>query len=305
MLSSVRRDVSRRCYDTSVSPPDRPRGCLWIVATPIGTRDDLSPRAREVLAAVDVVVAEDTRRTGRLLSAMGIPGRGRLLSLHEHNETRRVPQVLERLAAGLDVALASDAGTPVLSDPGFELVREARRAGFRVLSVPGPSAFTAALAAAGQPPLPALLVGFLPPRQGARRRRVAELAAVPATVVVFLSPHRLQAELADLAAGLGPERPATLLAELSKRYERAEEASLADLANGREAGSPKGEYVLVIAPGASRHESRQDAAAARSAYHAALERGLDRRAALRAAADELGVRRRQLYALLERDETAL
>lgn len=286
-----------------MSPPDGPTGCLWIVATPIGTRDDLSPRARDVLAAVDLVVAEDTRRTGRLLEAMGIAGRGRLLSLHEHNETRRVPQVLDRLAAGHDVALVSDAGTPVISDPGFELVREARDAGVRVLSVPGPSAFTAALAAAGQPPLPAMLVGFLPPRQGARRRRVAELAAVSATLVVFLSPHRLEAELADLAAGLGPDRPATLLAELSKRHERAEVGALAELANGREAESPRGEYVLVVGPDEPRPASPPGATAARDAYRAAVDRGLGRREALRAAADELGISRRDLYGLLEQDET--
>ncbi len=286
-----------------MSPPDGAAGCLWIVATPIGTRDDLSPRARDVLGTVDVVVAEDTRRTGRLLAAMGIPGRGRLLSLHEHNETRRVPQVLDRLAAGQDVALVSDAGTPVISDPGFELVREARDAGIRVLSVPGPSAFTAALAAAGQPPLPAMLVGFLPPRRGARRRRVVELAGVSATLVVFLSPHRLETELADLAAGLGPDRPATLLAELSKRHERAEIASLGGLVEGREAGSPRGEYVLVIGPDEKRRASTRDASTAREAYTAALDRGLSRREALRAAADDLGMSRRDLYGLLERDET--
>lgn len=284
---------------------DDPGGCLWIVATPIGTRDDLSPRARDVLSAVDLVVAEDTRRTGRLLAAMGIAGRGRLLSLHEHNETRRVPGVLDRLASGSDVALVSDAGTPVISDPGFELVREVRRAGFRVLTVPGPSAFTAALAAAGQPPLPALLVGFLPPRPGVRRRRVAELATMPVTLVVFLSPHRLQTELGDLAEVLGSDRPATLLAELSKRHERAETASLGELAEGREVAAPRGEYVLVIGPPEERRDRPQDAASAREAYRAALGQGLDRREALRAAAEAIGVRRRELYALLEQDETEL
>jgi 16S rRNA (cytidine1402-2'-O)-methyltransferase len=285
-----------------VNPSDGPGGRLFIVATPIGTRDDLSPRAREVLESVHVLLVEDTRRTGRLLSAVGIESRGRMLSLHEHNETRRIPQALDRLGAGGDVALVSDAGTPVLSDPGFELVREARRAGFRVLSVPGPSAFTAALSASGQPPLPALLVGFLPPKQGARRRRIEEIAAHPATLVVLLSPHRLQAELEDLANGLGHDRPATLLAELSKRHERAVLGSLSDLAASSEASAPKGEYVLVVGPGTADDPRAPDASSARQAYEEAVGLGLDRREALRAAADRLGLSRRALYALLEKHE---
>lgn len=272
------------------------------MATPIGTRDDLSPRAREVLESADVLLVEDTRRTGRLLSTVGVEARGRMLSLHEHNETRRIPRVLERLEAGVDVALVSDAGTPVLSDPGFELVREVRAAGFPILSVPGPSAFTAALSASGQPPLPALLVGFLPPKPGSRRRRIEEIAAVPTTLVVLLSPHRLRVELDDLANGLGADRPATLLAELSKLHERAVTGSLSALATSSEATAPKGEYVLVVGPDTVGDRPVADAAGARAAYDEAVAVGLDRREALRAAADRLGVSRRRLYSLLEDGE---
>jgi 16S rRNA (cytidine1402-2'-O)-methyltransferase len=282
---------------------ERPsRGTLWIVATPIGTLDDLAPRAREVLASVDMVLAEDTRRTGRLLTAIGSPARGRLMSLHEHNESRRVKAVIERLDAGASVALVSDAGTPVLSDPGFELVRAARATGLKVATVPGPSAFTAALAASGLPPLPALLVGFLPPRSGARRRRVAELASAGWTLVVLMSPHRLAAELKDLADGLGPDRSAVLLAELSKRHERAVQATLGELISSDEVGTPRGEYVLVIGPPPDQGHSEVSAGDAAAAYREGLARGLDRREALRAAATRLGVRRRELYALLEQAE---
>ncbi len=147
-------------------------GTLWIVATPIGTMTDMGQRAREVLGRVDMLLAEDTRRTRRLLSGLGIEASGRVRSLHEHNEQRVIPMVLDVLRGGQDVAIVSDAGTPVLSDPGFLLVRTLREEGLNVASVPGPSAFTAALAASGQPPLPATLVGFLPPRSGARRRKL-------------------------------------------------------------------------------------------------------------------------------------
>ncbi len=278
-------------------------GTLWLVATPIGTLGDLAPRATEVLAAADVVCAEDTRRTGRLLAQVGVAAGGRLRSLHEHNERSRTSELLARLGAGEVVALVSDAGTPVLSDPGFELVRAARAAGVRVLSVPGPSAFTTALAAAGQPPLPATLVGFLPARSGPRRRRISELAELATTLVVLLSPHRLAAELGDLAAGLGGERPATLLAELSKRFERAQMASLAELAGGPEAAAPRGEYVLVIAPVAADQSTHPPvsalcAADVRALYELRVARGMARSEALRATARALGLRRNQVFELL-------
>lgn len=279
-------------------------GTLWIIATPIGSLADLGERAREVLDATDVILAEDTRRARQLMSRFGIAAGGRLRSLHEHNEEVRVAGVLEELAAGRSAALMSDAGTPAISDPGFLLVRAVRGAGFEVRSVPGPSAFTAALAAAGQPPLPALLVGFLPPRAGSRRRRIRELAAVEATLVVLLSPHRLAAELADLAAGLGADREATLLAEISKRFERGTVSTLGELATCTEVNEPRGEYVIVIAPPFRTAPTvALEPAAAREVYDAVAAEGLGRREAVREAARRLKVSRRVLYEALLGDET--
>ncbi len=275
-------------------------GTLWIVATPIGSLGDLAPRATEVLRTVELILAEDTRRARALLAHLGVAARGRLASLHEHNEEARVAATVAALAAGRSAALVSDAGTPVLSDPGFPLVRAVRAAGLPVASLPGASAFTAALAASGQPPLPAVLCGFLPARAGPRRQRIAELGRWPWTMVVLLSPHRLRRELEDLAAALGGARPATLLAEISKLHERAASATLAELAAGPEAAAPRGEYVLVVGPADPRPEAAPAVGAdeLRRAHRAALGRGLDRRAALRAAAAELGLSRRAAYALL-------
>ena len=275
-------------------------GTLWIVATPIGTLADLSRRAGEVIENVDLLLAEDTRRTRRLISGLGLELRGSLRSLHEHNETKVIPDVLAALNRGDDVALVSDAGTPVLSDPGYLLVHQVRQEGLSVASVPGPSAFTAALAAAGQPPLPATLVGFLPPRQGARKRRLGGLLSFPGTLVFFLSPHRLAKELTDVAEVFGWQRPATLLAEISKRYERAETGVLGDLKDGREAAAPRGEYVLVVGPviqksAPSGPVTREQA---RRAYEQALEEVGDRREAQRVASRELNISRRDLYALI-------
>jgi 16S rRNA (cytidine1402-2'-O)-methyltransferase len=281
--------------DTGTGAGGAGEGTLWIVATPIGTVDDLSPRAGRVLAEADLILSEDTRRTRALLGRLAIRPRGRLRSLHEHNERQVVARAVRAIEAGDSVALVSDAGTPVLSDPGFLLVREARRHRLRVLSVPGPSSFSAALAAAGQPPLPATLVGFLPPRTGSRRRRIAELAALPGTLVVLVSPHRLAAELADLAAGLGADRHATLLAEISKLHERAESATLDEIAAGVEAGEPRGEYVLVIGPPCEQATSPPSDDTVRQLFAASLAAGFERKEAVRRTADELGLPRREVY----------
>jgi len=290
------------CYDSSVEElPDEP-GTLWIVATPIGSLEDLGPRARRILASVEIILAEDTRVTRALLGHAGVAAGRRLRSFHDHNERARLPWVLAQLEQGQSVALVSDAGTPAISDPGFGLVREARAAGIRICSVPGPSAFTAALAAAGQPPLPAVLAGFLPPQRAGRRRRIAELAGWTGTVVVLLSPHRLAEELGDLAAGLGTQRSATLLAEISKLHERAQSGTLAALAAGRECEAPRGEYVVVIGPGGGAPAREASAAEVRAQYEEATRRGLGRREALRETARRLGISRREVFASLLGDE---
>ncbi len=275
-------------------------GGLWLLATPIGTLDDLPVRAGAVLEGADLVLAEDTRRARTLFGHLGVTPAGPTVSFNEHNEDRRRAEALRVLEAGGRVVLMSDAGTPVLSDPGFTLVREVRRRGLRVLSVPGPSAFTAALAASGQPPLPATLVGFLPPRRGARRRRIEEFRTGRTTLVVLLSPHRLAGELADLAESLGPARPATLLAELSKVHERAEVGTLGELAAGREARSPRGEYVLVVGPPVEAEGAGPlDPEVVEALYREAVRRGLGRAAALRWTAAKVGAGRREVFQALE------
>jgi 16S rRNA (cytidine1402-2'-O)-methyltransferase len=287
------------------APPATAAGRLWIVATPIGTLGDLGQRAREVLGAVDLILAEDTRRTRALLSHAGIAAGRRLLSLRRENEASLVPKVASLLEAGREVALVSDAGTPVLQDPGFLLLREARRRGVQVCSVPGPSAFTAALAVSGQVPLPATLVGFLPARGPARRQRVAELASLPWSLVLLLSPHRLRRELEDLAAGLGPGRPATLLAELSKVHERAVVGDLGELAESAEVESPRGEYVLVVGAAAVVAEApaNHPGEVIRAAYERALAETGARPEALRLAARRLGLKRGDVYrALVDGDQ---
>ena len=291
------------CYDSSVSPPEENLGILWVVATPIGAIGDLSPRAREVLSQVERILAEDTRRARSLLSKIELRSRGRVQSLHEHNEERQVQTLIDALLNGASLALISDAGTPVLSDPGFVLVRAAIDAGVRVCSVPGPSSFTAAIAASGQPPLPATLCGFLPPRRGPRRRRISELKSCPWTLVILMSPHRLARELGDLAEILGGDREATLLAEISKLHERSIRATLAELAECSEVERPRGEYILVVGPRGDEGEpAHVDESSVRSAYRSALSDGLERREALRKTAQMFGLKRRQVFDLLIDDE---
>jgi 16S rRNA (cytidine1402-2'-O)-methyltransferase len=221
-------------------------GRLQVVATPIGNLADLSSRAREALARADIIAAEDTRHTATLLKTQGISTP--LLSLHEHNESRRVPELLERLAAGDQVVLVSDAGTPLLSDPGYELVRRAAAAGFEVSAIPGPSAITAALAVAGLPTDRFCFEGFLPARAHDRRTALDSLAREPRTLVFFEAPHRIAAALADMAAALGPERAAVIARELTKAHETIYRGTLAELAAraASEANFARGEITLVV-----------------------------------------------------------
>jgi len=222
---------------------------LHLVATPIGNLGDLSPRALAALRAADVVLCEDTRVTRKLLRHHGVDRA--LLAYHEHNAARMRPQILARLQAGAVVALASDAGTPLVSDPGYKLVRAAIEAGSEVFAVPGPSAVLAALTVSGLPTDRFLVAGFLPERGAARRRAIDEVGAVAATLVLLEAARRLPATLAELATALGP-RPAAVARELTKRFEEVRRGSLAELADHYAgAGAPKGEVVLVIGAAAS------------------------------------------------------
>lgn len=221
-------------------------GRLQVVATPIGNLADLSDRARAALAGADVIAAEDTRHTAALLKAHGIATP--LLSLHEHNESRRVGVLLERLAAGESVVLVSDAGTPLLSDPGYELVRRAAAAGFEVSTVPGPSAITAALAIAGLPTDRFCFEGFLPARAPERRAVLGALAGEERTLVFFEAPHRIAAALADMATVLGAQREAVVARELTKAHETVYRGTLGELASraATEANFARGEITLVV-----------------------------------------------------------
>jgi 16S rRNA (cytidine1402-2'-O)-methyltransferase len=219
-------------------------GRLLLVSTPIGNLEDLSPRAARALAEADLVACEDTRHSGRLLAHLGL--KKTLISLHEHNERARLPQILAALDAGQSVAVVSDAGTPLLSDPGFPLVRAAVEAGHRIEPIPGPSAILAALVASGLPPYPFTFGGFPPPKSGKRRSFYRRLAPLPHTLVFFESPHRLLASLENARAELG-DRRAALGRELTKLHEEMLYGRLSEL--GAElAGRPSllGEFVLVV-----------------------------------------------------------
>ena len=265
---------------------------LHVVATPIGNLGDISFRAVATLAAADAVVAEDTRVTKVLLAHYGIATP--LVTYHEHNAAAMRPQLLARLAAGEALALVSDAGTPLVSDPGFKLVSEALAAGLPVIPIPGASAVLAALVVAGLPTDRFFFEGFLPPKSAARRSRIADLAAIPGTLVFFESGRRVAETLADLAAVLGP-RDGALARELTKHFETVRRAPLADLAAALAAEDPpKGEIVLLVGPpptgAAPLSPDELD-----GKLRAALSRlGVKDAAAVVAA--ETGLPRRQIYA---------
>lgn len=219
-------------------------GRLVVVATPIGNLDDLSPRARAAFEEADLVACEDTRYTGRLLAHLGI--KKPLVSLHEHNERQRLPRLLADLEEGKTIAVASDAGTPLLSDPGFVLAREAAARGIRVEPIPGPSAILAALVVSGLPPYPFTFAGFPPPKSGKRRTFYKTWAPLGHTLVCFESPHRLLPSLEDALAELG-DRPAAICRELTKLHEEVLRGTLSELLEElRQRPSLKGEFVVVV-----------------------------------------------------------
>jgi len=267
-------------------------GVLYVVATPIGNLGDISARAREILAAVSAVAAEDTRHSGRLLRELGLERP--LVSLHEHNERTRVAELVARLQRGESLALVSDAGTPLVSDPGYLLVAAAVAAGVVVTPVPGPCAAIAALSASGLPCDRFCFEGFLPSRPAARRRRLGELAAEERTLVLYEAPHRIAGCLDDLVAACGGERRACVAREISKRFETFYRGTLAELAARAktDADLARGESVVVVegAPAA------EPGAAGLDATLAVLLRHLPPSAAAAAAAALTGVRRADAYA---------
>jgi len=271
-------------------------GTLYVVATPIGNLADLSPHAREVLARVEGILAEDTRRAAKLLAANAL--KTPVLAFHEHNELQLVPALLARLHAGQSLALVADAGTPLVCDPGFRLVRACRQQHLPVVAVPGPSAVTAALSVAGLPPYPFSFLGFLPPRPAARKRFLATFAPLAHTLVLFLSPHRLAQELADCVEVLGGQREAALLAELSKLHERCYWGPLAQLQQGEVVA--KGEFTLVVGPPTPTAPPPPQAQEALQVVRQLQATGLSLAQARKAAAEKLGISRKLLYELLER-----
>lgn len=267
-------------------------GVLHVVATPIGNLGDLSPRALDVLKRVDAVCAEDTRHTRQLLSHFGVEQA--LVALHQHNEHEIAQSVVARLLRGDSLALVSDAGTPLVSDPGYRLVVAARAAGIRVSPVPGPSALIAALSAAGLPSDRFVFEGFLPAKSGARRERLAALAAEPRTLIFYESAHRIDEALADCMGAFGAERAAVIARELTKLFETVLDGTLAEL-HSRVVADPnqrKGEFVLVVhgapeAADAKVTEGRR--------LYAALAQHLPPSTAAKVAADLSGASRKALY----------
>lgn len=224
---------------------------LYVVSTPIGNLGDITLRALWVLQNADAVLCEDTRVTGKLLTLYGI--KKPLISCHDHNEGARIDDVLDRLERGQSLALVSDAGTPLIADPGFRLVRACRKAGHAVLSVPGASALLAALTVSGLPTDSFLFSGFLPPKSVARKKTLTALKTATATLAFYESPKRLACVLADLCDVFGPERTCVVVREITKMHEETHEGSLRSLAEFyAQAPTPKGEIVLLVAPGDSR-----------------------------------------------------
>jgi 16S rRNA (cytidine1402-2'-O)-methyltransferase len=242
-------------FGTAVGAPKAASG-LYLVATPIGNLGDITLRALEVLAGADVIACEDTRVTRKLTERYGIATP--LTPYHEHNAAQVRPKLLARLAEGQAVALVSDAGTPLVSDPGYKLVRAVSEAGHSVIALPGPSAVLAALSVAALPTDRFFFEGFLPPKQAARQKRIATLANIPATLVLFESGSRVAATLADLAGGLGG-RAAAICREMTKLHEEVRRGDLAALARDYTDGAEtRGEFVIVIAPPADDEDKADD-----------------------------------------------
>jgi 16S rRNA (cytidine1402-2'-O)-methyltransferase len=288
-------------------------GCLYLVATPIGNLEDISLRALRILKEADLIACEDTRQTLKLLSHFEI--RKPLESYHEHNEMTRAPELVLRMESGARVALVSDAGTPVISDPGHRLVSLCLRHNIPIIPIPGPSAIVAALAACGLPCEEFTFAGFLPARSGERRRRLQALASEPRSIVLYEAPHRLRATLRDALEMLG-DRHAAIARELTKVHEEFARGRISELTRTFDEREPRGEITLIIGPpeDAAEHGSenrtklRIDSGEggqtlAQRVRELEKSQKLDRKAALKQAARELGLSKRDAYKRLLTEET--
>ncbi len=284
---------------TTESDPGTPAGAgrIVLVGTPIGNLGDLSPRAVRALAAADVIACEDTRVTRKLLSHAGIAGR-RMVAVHAHNEAVAAAALVIEAGAGTVVAVVTDAGMPGISDPGARLVAAAADAGVLVEVVPGPSAALAALVVSGLPTDRFAFDGFLPRKGGERAARLAAIAAEPRTVVLFESPHRVQATLLHLLGACGADRPVAVARELTKIHEEVWRGTVGDAVRWIDSVEPRGEYVIVVgpAPVAARGEALDDEAIT-AALALRLAAGDDRKGAVAAVTAGLGVPRRRVYDL--------
>jgi len=272
------------------------KGALYIVATPLGNLGDITRRAVKTLAEVDLVAAEDTRHSRRLLQHLGITTA--CMALHEHNENQMVPRILARLEAGQAVALVSDAGTPLISDPGFELVRRLRERDFPVIPIPGPSAVITALSVAGLPCERFVFEGFLPARGAARQRRLEALRVECRTLVFYEAPHRIQATLADMKQILGDQREAVIARELTKAFETVRHDTLGSLLSwvAGDANQRRGEFVIMVG---GRVQSREEGEASVSHEHllTVLLASHSLKQAVSLAAEISGAGRNRLYEL--------
>jgi 16S rRNA (cytidine1402-2'-O)-methyltransferase len=267
-------------------------GTLYVVSTPIGNLEDLSPRARDILSRVDVLACEDTRVTGKLLRRFGI--RTPSVSYHEHNEIERARELLARLEQGKNVALVSDAGTPLVSDPGYRLVRAAREAGVPVRAIPGPSAVLAALSVSGLPTSRFTFVGFLPPKGKARGEAIRSLASFDHTLVLFEAGTRVARLLSELSMALGA-REASLLREMTKLHEEHRSGTLPELAEWAAGRAFKGELTLVVSGSPPESPPPTALSSLESRFQELRERGLSPRAAAKLLAKERGLSSRQVY----------
>jgi 16S rRNA (cytidine1402-2'-O)-methyltransferase len=294
---------STRTFTVAGQLVNAPRAApgLYLVATPIGNLGDITLRALETLAGVDIVACEDTRITRRLMERFSITAS--LMQYHEHNAAVARPKILEKLAQGASIALVSDAGTPLISDPGFKLVREVSAAGFNVIALPGPSSVLAALSVAALPTDRFFFEGFLPSKQTARRARLAELARIDATLVMFESGARVQDCLHDLAVVMG-DRDAAICREMTKLHEEVRRATLAELAAVADGLETRGEFVLVIGPPAA--DAGMSEAALDDLLRTSLARGSVKDAVAQAV-EVSGRPRREIYAralALSKDDSA-